>query len=102
MLEERDVGRVLTGDTLADGAVAGVVVERLGVRVGVHMVAPSGILMGHVFLPCFVVGPFLKASGPVQNHHGSDALARVSATSLTKISVQSRRDRKSTRLNSSH
>src|SRR3546814_6810079 len=38
MLEEHDVARLLAGDALAHGAVAGVVVERLVVRVSMDMV----------------------------------------------------------------
>src|SRR3546814_17243090 len=41
MLEEHDVARLLAGDALAHGAVAGVVVERLVVRASMDMVAPS-------------------------------------------------------------
>src|SRR3546814_11409281 len=50
MLEEHDVARLLAGDALAHGAVAGVVVERLVVRVSMAMVAPSCVLMGHALL----------------------------------------------------
>jgi hypothetical protein len=44
------MGSVLTGNTLADRAVAGVVVDRIVIRVGVNMIAPSSILMRHVYL----------------------------------------------------
>ena len=36
-----NVGCVLSGNPLADGAVAGVVVDWIVIRVGVYMVAPS-------------------------------------------------------------
>src|SRR3546814_4645348 len=66
---------------------------------------PPAYLWG-MFSSLASLSDLFESFGSSQNHHGSDALARVSATSLTKISVQSRRqingDRKSTRLNSSH
>jgi len=43
------MGCVLLGNTLADRAVAGVVVDRIVIRVGVNMIAPSSILMRHVY-----------------------------------------------------
>ena len=46
--EKRDMGRVLSRNALADGAVTGVVVDRIVVRVSVYVVAPSRIR--HVFL----------------------------------------------------
>lgn len=47
MVEERDMCRGLAGDALADGAVASVVVDRLGRRRRLHVVAPTGVLGSH-------------------------------------------------------
>jgi len=44
------MGCVLPGHFFADRAMAGVVVDRLVVRVGVYMVTPSSILIRHVSL----------------------------------------------------
>jgi hypothetical protein len=50
MAEKYNMGCVLRGNTLTDRAMAGVVVDRFVIRVGVYMIAPSSIGMRHVSL----------------------------------------------------
>ena len=50
VIKKHYMGCVLPSNTLADRTVAGVVVDWIAIRVGVNMVAPSSILMRHVFL----------------------------------------------------
>jgi hypothetical protein len=45
VVEEDDMGRILCGDPLADGAVADVVVYGIVIRMRVNMVTASSILM---------------------------------------------------------
>jgi hypothetical protein len=50
VIEKHDMGRVLPGNPLADGTVAGVIVDRIVVRVGVDVIAPPRVLMRHALL----------------------------------------------------
>ena len=50
MIKKYDMGRILLGNTLTDREEAGVVVDRIVIRVCVYMVASHIVLMSHLFL----------------------------------------------------
>ena len=45
VVEEDDMRAVLPGNTLTDGAVTGVVVDRVVIGMGVKMIAPASIFL---------------------------------------------------------
>jgi hypothetical protein len=45
VVEEHDMRAVLPGDTVADGAMAGMVIDRVVIGMGVAVVAPAGVFV---------------------------------------------------------
>ena len=56
VIEKHNVGRVLTCDALANRTMAGVIVNRVVVRIGMDVLASTGIFVGHARLQCGVLG----------------------------------------------
>ena len=57
MIEEGDVGRVLSGDTFTNRAMAGVVVYRVIIRMRMYMLTSACVLVRHLNVPLwFVIG----------------------------------------------